>query len=162
MTTFLGIDPGLSGAVAAIRDDGGIAFYDTPTGKSGGRTVYLPTSMNQILIIESTFSQVEKCYVALEKVHSLPRDGSVGSFSFGKGVGIWIGILTSLGIPYEEITPQRWTAAMLDGMPKDKDSSRIKALQLYPQLAEELKLKKHHGRADSLLLATYLKNRIVS
>lgn len=160
-TTFLGIDPGITGAVAALRHDGTIGFYDAPIAKSGGRTVLIPAVMKNILVEEYNHAPDNGIQVALEKVHSMPRDGSMGAFTFGKGVGIWIGILTAIPIPFHEITPQRWQGVMLDGMPKDKDSSRMKALQLFPELTEQLKLKKHHGRADALLLALYLK-RLVS
>ena len=36
---------------------------------------------------------------------------------------------------------------------KDKEASRLRAMQLYP--GADLRLKKHHGRAESLLLACY-------
>ena len=46
-------------------------------------------------------------------------------------------------------------AIMLDGMQKTKDASRYKAMQLFPQLADQLNLKKHEGRADALLIAEW-------
>jgi crossover junction endodeoxyribonuclease RuvC len=42
---------------------------------------------------------------------------------------------------------------------KDKDASRIIAVQLFPQMAMELKLKKYNGRAEALLLAEYLRRK---
>ena len=95
--------------------------------------------------------------VAIEKVHSMPRQGVASAFTFGKGYGIWLGVLGTLGIPYEEVTPQRWQGAMLDGMKRGKDANRLKAMQLFPSESDQLKLKKPDGRADALLLATYIK-----
>jgi len=40
-------------------------------------------------------------------------------------------------------------------MGKEKDASRVKAMQLYPQTAKDLTRKRDHGRADALLLAVY-------
>ncbi len=36
---------------------------------------------------------------------------------------------------------------------KDKEASRLRAQQLFP--SADLRLKKHHGRAEALLLAAY-------
>lgn len=44
---------------------------------------------------------------------------------------------------------------MLAGRGKEKDASRLRALELFPHLQEELKLKKHHNRADALLIAEW-------
>jgi hypothetical protein len=44
-------------------------------------------------------------------------------------------------------------------MKTEKDESRLKALQLFPQCADNLKLKKHHGRAEALLMAEYLRRQ---
>ena len=155
MTTFIGIDPGLTGAVAAIREDNSIRFYDTPTGQIGKKTVLSPAGMREIFMNEGPYDLTIN--VAIEAVHSMPKQGVASSFSFGKGVGLWLGILAGLQIPYTEVPPQRWKALMMHGMGKDKDASRIRAMQLFPQVASELKLKKHHGRADALLLAEYLR-----
>ena len=67
--------------------------------------------------------------------------------------------LVCLTIPYTLVTPQRWKKELMDGMPKDKDSSRVVAIRLFPTFATELKLKKHHGRADALLIAEYLRRK---
>ena len=40
-------------------------------------------------------------------------------------------------------------------MAKGKDASRVKAMQLFPLAAKDLSLKKHHGRADALMMAYY-------
>lgn len=37
----------------------------------------------------------------------------------------------------------------------DKEQSRQKALELMPSAAKWLQLKRHHGRAEALLLALY-------
>ena len=38
-----------------------------------------------------------------------------------------------------------------------KDESRARALELFPAAVDYLRLKKHHGRADALLIADYLR-----
>lgn len=150
---FIGIDPGLDGAVAILPD--GI-LIDTPTltvqgkGKSKKRE-YAVASMVQTLIGRAS----SESWCALEKIHAMPGQGVTSMFSMGVGLGLWRGILAALFIGHEEPTPQRWQKVMLDGMGKGKDASRLRAIQLFPQLADQLSRKKDHGRADALLLAEY-------
>lgn len=150
---WLGIDPGLDGAVAAIID-GTIHLWDSPALQVG--TKREPDASGMACLVRDYCSAgPEHVCAAIESVHSMPEQGVASSFAFGKGFGIWLGILATLRISHELVTPQRWKKAMLDGMPKDKDASRQKALQLFPQAAGDLRLKKHHGRADALLIAEY-------
>ena len=152
---YLGIDPGLTGAIAIISDE--VEIFDAPTAQVGRKTVLLVSEM--VRLLTKLANQISPMVAAIENVHSMPRQGVASSFSFGKGVGYWIGILAALGIPYEEVTPQRWQAAMLDGMQKSKDASRVRAMQMFPQLSEQLKLKRHSGRADALLIAAWRKRQ---
>ena len=45
--------------------------------------------------------------------------------------------------------------ALMRDMSKEKDASRVKAMQLYPYTAKDLARKKDHARGDALLLAHY-------
>ena len=163
---LIGIDPGLDGAMFQ-RDlsDNTYTFYDTPTleiktGKKKRRE-YNIAMMAQMLKQSLALDCDDKSVVvALEKIHSMPGQGVRSMFCMGEGFGIWKGLITGLGYQMHLITPQAWKKDMMNGMGKEKDASRLRALQLYPQFAEELKLKKHHGRADALLLADYLKKSL--
>lgn len=150
---IIGIDPGLTGAISLVSREE-VVVFDTPTCKlrmgRKTKTEYLPLEMAEVL---QSLAKSD-CHVFMEKVHSMPGQGVASTFNFGKGFGIWIGILAALKIPYSLITPQAWKKKLMCGMP-DKDASRIRAQQLYPQAANYLNLKKHHGRAESLLIAHY-------
>lgn len=151
---YIGIDPGLSGAIAFITPNGGIGvyLYDTPTAETGKGTKrdYLIANMSNFL------SVLEEPFCILEAVHSMPKQGVASSFAFGRGLGIWEGILSAYSIPYAKVAPQTWKKAMLGDMPRDnKDSSRIAATRLFPQVADQLSRKKDDGRAEALLMAEY-------
>ena len=155
MKYWIGIDPGFTGAVAIMEYDTkaiDIQFWDAPVGQIGNKNVLLPTEMKRIF---DSYKQTT-CHIAIESVHSMKGQGVTSAFTFGKGVGLWIGVIVGLGLPYTEVLPQRWKAVMMHGMGKDKDASRVRAMQLFPQISEQLNLKKHHGRADALLLAEYI------
>ena len=105
-------------------------------------------------------NNVDDIHVGLEKVHAMPGQGVTSMFSMELGYGMWLGLLAAFDIPHTLVTPQAWKKVMMSGMGKEKDASRIRALQLYPHLSNDLKLKKHHGRADALLIAEYIKRTI--
>lgn len=152
MTTYIGIDPGLSGAIAAIRPNGGIEIADTPTmqvkkGK-GKRNEYLPAQMAEFL------NGYSNCHVFIEKVHSMPGQGVSSMFRMGEGYGLWIGILSALKIPFTKVTPQAWKKELMAGL-KDKDAARGRAQELFPHAMVFLKRKKDCDRADALLIAEY-------
>src|SRR5258708_3687822 len=151
----IGIDPGLSGAVIAINENGELeAFEDTPTitlttGKKS-RTNYSPSEMAASLRQYKDKSH----HVFLESVHSMPGEGVSSVFNFGKGFGIWIGILAALEMSYTLVIPQAWKKSIMQGK-GDKDASRLRALELFPNLLSILSRKKDHGRAEALLLAEF-------
>ena len=160
MTTYIGIDPGFKGAIAVIKTNDTIRVVDVPAGVIGkAKKEYFIPQMVEIL--QGLMDQEAKgnCVVAIEKVHSMPHQGRASCFTFGKGFGIWLGILTALGLPYDEVTPQRWQGVVMDGGQRGKDASRMRAMALFPGLAEQLKLKSHDGRADALLIAEWRKRQ---
>ena len=163
----IGIDPGQSGAVAIMQDSPcqftepfgwnqlAISLHDTPTIDIGTpkkpRTEYNVPAMAALMPDTSGGS----VHAYIEAVHSMPEQGVASSFQFGKGFGIWLGIFGALSIPYTLVTPQCWKKEMLAGRGKEKDASRLRALELFPHLADELQRKKDHNRADALLIAEW-------
>ena len=153
---FIGIDPGITGAVAIIHEFGAIEVHDTPVVEVlKGKKMRHEYSGMQMAKILGPFAARDGVIAVLENVWALPEEGAVGAFSFGRGVGLWEGILSAFRIRYEKVTPQRWKKEMMDGMGKAKDASRLQAQRLFPKA--ELDLKKHHGRADALLMAEFCK-----
>lgn len=149
---YIGIDPGQTGGLAVIFDEENRAeVFDAPTFKVDKKTKLDVNSMSALL---KRFIGVDTL-VTMESVHSMPKQGVASSFNFGEGFGMWKGIISAYSLPLELPSPQRWKKAMLADQGKDKDASRFKAMQLFPELTERLKLKKHDGRAESLLLAEY-------
>lgn len=157
---FIGIDPGLDGALAAIESDGHVLLVeDTPTvsvkkGK-GKKRVYIDGSMVQTLSKLSGGRLIRM--VGIENVHARPKQGVTSMFSMGYGFGLWSGILSALGIPYERIEPVSWKRAIGGLVGEDKGQSIIVARRLFPTAS--LDRKKDHGRADSLLIAECMRRK---
>jgi len=144
----VGIDPGATGALAFIDDrDGLMAVYDMPTTKNKqGKNLVNATLLAQLLRVE----QPKKAII--ERVSAMPGQGVTSMFNFGMGYGVVLGVIASLGIPHELVTPQTWKrAAGLIGA--DKDYARTKVLEMYPHA--DVARKKDIGRADAILIARY-------
>jgi crossover junction endodeoxyribonuclease RuvC len=151
-TFVIGIDPGLSGAVAVLSLSGTlVALHDTPTltlkVQRGRKQVYDVPGMVTLLRPYAGLP----CHVMIEESQPMPGQGTRSMFTVGLGYGAWLGILASLALPYTSVRPAVWKQAFSLG--RDKEASRLRAMQLYP--AADLRLKKHHGRAEALLLAAY-------
>jgi len=127
-----------------------------PSGKRK-RQEFNATAMAAILQIPPNVGTL--ICVAVEKAGTMPRQGISSSGRFMHGHGLWMGILAALKIPHQIVSPQRWKQVTLDGMGKDKDASRMRAQQLFPHI--DLSLKKHHGRADALLIAEWLRRQCI-
>jgi len=155
---YLGIDPGLSGAVAFIKNGEDPIIIDTPTTKikSGKKTKRLFVESEMVRMLIDNISTHKHVQVALEKIHSMPGQGVAAMFSMGEGYGLWRGILSALYLPYSLVTPQSWKKELMDGMGKEKAASCYRAQQLFPK-AELFGPKGGaiDGRGDALLIAEY-------
>lgn len=149
----LGVDPGGSGALAAMLENGTMLEYlIMPTIKVGTKTRVNGAAIAAFirrLIDEHRFAH---CY--LEQVGAMPKQGVSSTFTFGHAAGLVEGVITGAGIPLTLVTPQAWKKqAGLIG--QDKDAARSRAIQLYPDL-RVLDLKaKGQAVADAILIARY-------
>ena len=145
----LGIDPGVTGAVAVLHEGTVVSLHDIPTmalGK-GSKQQINPAAFARLL---ESCGSVKMCY--LEQVNSFPGQGVASSFNFGVSYGIIQGTVAALEIPMVLIHPVKWKRqAGLIGA--NKDAARALAARLYPSV--DLSLKKYIGRADAILIARY-------
>lgn len=148
MTFILGIDPGLSGAIALIDAGQYVECWDMPTmGRGTGNKQQINAAQ-----VAKILRECPPCQAFIELVGAMPGQGVSSMFNFGKAAGAVMGALAALQFPMMEVTPQRWKKEFgLIG--KEKDAARTHAQLLMP--TAPLSLKKHCGRADALLVALY-------
>ena len=151
MNAHIGIDPGLSGAIAVLNDDGTLlALHDMPT---------QATTTNRREISASALADLLRQYpgaaCTVERIGPRPGEGAVGAFSFGHGFGSVLAVLACLGHPVRLAQPATWKRWA--GIPAgaDKQASIGTAARMVPSAASYLTLKKHDGRADAVLIAAY-------
>jgi crossover junction endodeoxyribonuclease RuvC len=151
----LGVDPGQSGAIAAIADGEPAGFIDMPvlTRKAGGQIV---DGARLAAELRALIQRHPGAHItaAVEQVSAMPGQGVSSMFRFGQADGIVRGVLGALGIGLVEVQPVTWKKRMrLIGA--DKDAARTQAIQRFPSLAAPLARKKDIGRADALLIALW-------
>jgi crossover junction endodeoxyribonuclease RuvC len=138
----IGIDPGASGAIAWIDERGKSCVEKMPDTLQDLWELVVSISLNA-----GTGGLGVRAY--LEAVSSSPQMGVVSSFSFGRGYGNLEMALTAAGIPFERVRPQVWQKAMGCMTKGDKNISKAKAQELFPDK------KVIHATADALLIALY-------
>jgi hypothetical protein len=153
MSLTIGIDPGLSGAVAILDSAGCIeTVRDLPIIRDA-KLAWVDGSELQSIIMAALHGRTGSAVV--ERVSSMPAQGIASAFQFGVGFGSILGVLQALHIRIELVTPAVWKRSY--GLSKDKHASLHKARLLFP--TAELHLAKHDGRAEALLLAHYAMTR---
>ena len=146
----VGIDPGLSGAIAHMYD-GVIITADMPIfevikAKKKQREV-------DAVQLSTIIANFNPAMIVLEKVHAMPGQGVTSMFNFGRAFGAVEGVVGALRIPITHVTPQRWKSALR--LSSDKGMSRRLATQLFPASADQWTRVKDDGRAEAALLAWY-------
>lgn len=148
MKLTIGIDPGASGGIAFIPDNNPAKAW----------AMKMPETLADLwdLFIEQIGEDPDHrmLHACLEKVHSMPGQGVASSFKFGQGFGHLEMALTAARIPFTYVTPQKWQKELGCLTGGDKNISKARAQQLFPQI------KVTHAIADSLLLAEYCRRTI--
>jgi len=149
---WIGIDPGaISGAYAAINHSGElIGCGDIPS--VDGRV-----NASQLrYLIKSCVSTFDTAMIAVESVHSMPKQGIASTAKFMRAVGAIEATAELTHYPFVLVTPQAWKK--FHGLiGTEKSASLELARSMFPEAS--LKRQKDHGRADALLMAVWLKEQ---
>lgn len=154
----VGIDPGLTGAVARIKldGDGGVSVFDTPSFiLSGKARDYNVPGMLELL----THTNYEKImHAVVERWQARPEASPQSMGKIGYGFGLWMGMLAALRIPCTVVWPQQWQKEMYAGaVGEGKERSLLIASRLWPSLMIP---KSRHDRADALLICEWGKRNL--
>lgn len=154
---IIGIDPGCSGAIVALdTDNGSFKYLLMPTIEIGKSTRVSGSEVAHFLreCISNTVHAYNNCHVFLERVGAMPGQGVTSMFTFGHAAGVVDGVCSALSLPITLVTPQAWKKHCgLIGT--DKDASRSRCVQLYPDVADLHKKGKGQAISDALLIARY-------
>ena len=151
---IIGVDPGITGAISVLENKKVIEVYDTPTmidGKKNKRQVngsHLTNIIKEIILLN------KETIAVVEHVNAMPGQGVTSMFNFGQSFGVIKGICAALSLPIYFVRPTKWKKHF-NLIKTNKDASRTKVIEVYPEISEKLHRKKDSNRADAILIALY-------
>lgn len=138
----IGIDPGKSGAFGIITNESVNVFKYDP--------------IKYVLDLSCIRNSIKDLFCVVENVHAMPKQGVSSSFNFGKNFGWILGVLDSLGVPYELVNPQKWKKEF--SCTSDKNTSIDCARRMFHGVSlrpTSRCSKDDDGMAEALLMAEY-------
>ena len=150
----IGIDPGLSGAIAILEDNKVLQIFDMPVMAEGKKNKRQLNNAQLVNIIKENTQESEEKAVVVEQVNAMPGQGVTSMFNFGQTFGAIKGICAALNLPIFFVRPTKWKKHF-ELINSSKDSSRTKAIEMYPSLSNQLSKKKDVNKSDAILIARY-------
>jgi len=151
---IIGIDPGISGAISIVENKKIIEVYDTPTMIDGKKNKKQVNGAQVSNIIKERLNSEKEVVVVVEHVNAMPGQGVTSMFNFGQSFGVIKGICAALSIPIHFVRPAKWKKHF-NLIKTNKDASRTKVIEAYPEISSKLHRKKDSNRADAILIALY-------
>lgn len=149
---IVGIDPGVSGAIALLEGNDLVMVFDMPTVEIKiGQSMKNRVAPELVVAELRTYAPYASAFI--EKVGARPGQGVSSMFAFGEAYGLVRGVLAGLDISCTTVTPAVWTKAMR--VTPGKDGSRQRAMELWPDKAALFKRVRDDGRADAALIAAW-------
>ncbi len=154
---YLGVDPGKHGAIAAVNKRQVLEVHDFPL---DGKQADLEALAKIITSLGIKYKYLD---AVIEDVGTFSHDGRRGAFSFGENKGFWRLGLAMIGLEPSLVTPAQWKKCIIGRVHDTDKSLSIKTAKLlFPNSVEWLRLKKHDGRAEAILLAEYARRIAVA
>tara|TARA_Y100001935_G_C17200442_1_gene454777 strand:- start:227 stop:718 length:492 start_codon:yes stop_codon:yes gene_type:complete len=151
---IIGIDPGLSGAIAVLEDKKVLGIYEMPVMAEGKKNKRQLNSAQLVDIIKNNIIESEEIAVVVEQVNAMPGQGVTSMFNFGQTFGAIKGVCAALELPIFFVRPSKWKK-YFDLINSSKDSSRTKVIEMYPSLSSQLTKKKDVNKSDAILIARF-------
>ena len=152
---IFGIDPGVSGAICVLNKRKIVEVYEMPTmidGKKNKRQVN-GAEVTNIFLKELSYEKKE-AKVVVEQVNAMPGQGVTSMFNFGQSFGVIKGICAALRLPVYFVRPVKWKK-YFNLIKTNKDASRTKVIEIFPNVSSKISRKKDSNKADSILIAKY-------
>ena len=151
---IFGIDPGVSGGISVLENKKVIDIYDMPTMIDGKKNKRQVNGSQVTNIIKERLNSNKEIVVVVEHVNAMPGQGVTSMFNFGQSFGIIKGICSALALPIYFVRPTKWKKHF-NLIKTNKEASRTKAIEIYPDISSKLSRKKDSNKADAILIARY-------
>ena len=151
---IIGIDPGLSGAIAVLENNKVLNVFEMPVMSEGKKNKRQLNSALLVNLLKENVLNNEEVAIVVEQVNAMPGQGVPSMFNFGQTFGAIKGICAALGFPIFFVRPSKWKK-YFELINSSKDSSRTKAIEMYPKLSNQLAKKKDVNKSDAILIARF-------
>ncbi len=151
---IVGIDPGITGAISILENKKILEVYDTPTMIDGKKNKRQVNGAQVTNIIKERLNSNKEIIVVVEKVNAMPGQGVTSMFNFGQSFGVIKGICSALSVPIYFVRPAQWKKHF-NLIKTNKDASRTKVIEIYPEISSKISRKKDSNKADAILIARY-------
>ena len=151
---IIGIDPGLSGGIAILKENKVLDLFDMPVMSEGKKNKRQLNSAQLANLIKKNIKTNEDVAVVVEQVNAMPGQGVTSMFNFGQSFGAIKGVCAALEVPIYFVRPSKWKK-YFDLINSSKDASRTKVIEMYPLLSSQLSRKKDVNKSDAILIARY-------
>ena len=153
---IFGIDPGVSGAISVLEYKKVIEVFDMPTmidGKKNKKQVN-GSQVTNIIKEKLNNNNGQEIIAVVEHVNAMPGQGVTSMFNFGQSFGVIKGVCSALSLPIYFVRPTKWKKHF-NLIKTNKDASRTKVIEVYPEISNKLSRKKDSNKADAILIARY-------
>ena len=154
---IIGIDPGLSGAIAILKNNKVLNIMDMPVMSEGKKNKRQLNSALLVSLIKENIIEGEEVSVVVEQVNAMPGQGVTSMFNFGQSFGVIKGICAAMQLPIFFVRPVKWKKHF-EIINTQKDASRTKAIEMFPKISSILSRKKDSNKADAILIASFFYN----
>ena len=151
---IIGIDPGLSGAIAILENNKIVSIFEIPVMSEGKKNKRQLNSAQLVKLLKDNISKNEEVSVVVEQVNAMPGQGVTSMFNFGQTFGAIKGVCAALGLPIFFVRPSKWKKHF-ELINSSKDASRTKAIEIFPYISTQLSRKKDANKADAALIASF-------
>ncbi len=156
---IIGIDPGISGAICFFENGKIIEIIDMPIMNDGKKN---KKQVNGAQIYNEIHEQIKnipkhEINVVLEQVSAMPGQGVTSMFNFGQSFGVIKGICAAMRLPLHFVRPAKWKK-YFNLLNSEKQASRTKAIEIFPEISHKLSKKKDINIADAILIASFFNN----
>ena len=151
---IIGIDPGLSGAIAILENNKVEKIFDIPVMPEGKKNKRQLNSAQLVKLLRNNISKNEDVSVVVEQVNAMPGQGVTSMFNFGQTFGAIKGVCAALELPIFFVRPSKWKKHF-ELINSSKDASRTKVIEMYPSFSKQLEKKKDVNKSDAILIARF-------
>ena len=151
---IIGIDPGLSGAIAVLENNKVLNIFDIPVMSEGKKNKRQLNSALLVNLLKDNVRDGEDVAIIVEQVNAMPGQGVTSMFNFGQSFGILKGICSAMHLPVYYVRPAKWKK-YFNLINSEKDASRTRAIEIFPYFSSQLSKKKDNNKADAILIASF-------